>query len=85
MLAKLGRDKRHDEKLTDAEMETMFSQQVRGIFSSQFRSYENRIKHAVKSGATRGLAGSVFVDYLAFLGLAAVLVFAFFAYKKLQE
>lgn len=66
-------------------METLFSQQVRGIFSRQFRSYESQIKGNVRMGNSRGLAGSSFVDYVAFVGLAAVIVFAFFAYKKLQE
>ena len=37
LLAKLGQNKRHDEKLSDSEMETLFSQQLRGIFTRQFR------------------------------------------------
>lgn len=85
MLAKLGQNKRHDEKLSESEMETMFSQQVRGIFTRQMRTYERAIKGNIINGKSKGLAGSVFVDYLAFLGLAAVGVFAYFAYKKLQE
>ena len=43
------------------------------------------IKGNIRSGNSKGLAGSVFVDYLAILGVIAVGVFAFFAYKKLQE
>lgn len=41
ILAQLGQNKRHDEHLSEKEMETLFAQELRGHFSKAIRSYEN--------------------------------------------
>ena len=79
-LAKIGSQKRHDGQLTEKEMKTLFSQQVSRIMKSHLRANEKKIKEA----GSRGIAGSIFVDGIAVLGVLAIGVFGYFANKMLK-
>ena len=79
MVKEFNKSGSHDEHLTDTELKTIFSQQVRKFMNKQVRFNEKAIKSSGKTGT------SSIVDYIMYLSIVFVFGFGFMAYKKLKD
>lgn len=85
ILSKYGKKNARDEQMTQSDFKNLFSQQIRKTMSKNVKLHEKQVKINVLSGKTKGDGDSPMVDYIMYLSILLVGIFAFFAYKKLQD
>lgn len=85
IISQYGKKNARDEHMSQSDFKNLFSQQIRKTMSKNVKLHEKLVKINVLSGKTKGDGASSLVDIIMYLSILFFAIFAFFAYKKLQD